>query len=105
MQLILNFVKHPGSITNAALTAYDINFNFRNALRQSHIVLENGILIYHEPIVGSESYARLGLVPSEFYNILFVAFHSNPMGGHFNIYHTLHRLWICFYWPGMYKFI
>jgi len=45
------------------------------------------------------------LVPSEFYNILFVAFHSNPMGGHFNVYHTLHRLRLCFYWPGMYKFI
>ena len=50
MQLILNFVKHPGSITNAALTASGINFNFRNALRQSHIVLENDILIYRKPI-------------------------------------------------------
>ena len=105
MQSILNFVTNPGSITNAALAASGINFNFRNALRQSHIVLENDILIYREPIVGSESYARLRLVPSEFYNILFVAFHSNPMGGHFNVYHTLHRLRLCFYWPGMYKYI
>ena len=105
MQSILNFVTNPGSITNAALAVSGINFNFRNALRQSHIVLENDILIYREPIVGSESYARFQLVPSEFYNILFVAFHSNPMGGHFNVYHTLHHLQLRFYWPGMYKFI
>ena len=105
MRSILNFVKHPGSITNAALTASGINFNFRYALRQSHIVLENDILIYHKLIVGSESYARLQLVPFEFYNILFVAFHSKPMGGHFNVYHTLHRLRLHFYWPGIYKFI
>jgi hypothetical protein len=32
MQSILNFVKHPGLITTAALVAYGINFNFRNAL-------------------------------------------------------------------------
>jgi len=64
MLSILNFVTNPGSITNAALADSGINFNFRNALRQSHIVLENDILIYREPIVGSESYARLRLVPS-----------------------------------------
>jgi hypothetical protein len=105
MQAIINFVQNPGMITNAALMASGINFNFRNALQQSHIALKNGILIYHKPIVGSESYARLQLVPSEFHNILFVAFHSNPIGGHFSIYHTLHHLWLCFYWPGIYKFI
>jgi hypothetical protein len=34
MQSILSFVQNPGSITNAALAASGINFNFRNALRQ-----------------------------------------------------------------------
>jgi hypothetical protein len=104
MRAILGFVQNPGTITNAALVASGINFNFRNALRQSHIALENGILIYREPIVCSESYACLQLVPSEFHNILFVTFHSNPIGAHFSIYHTLHRLRLRFYWPGMYKF-
>ena len=44
-------------------------------------------------------------MPKEFYNILFVAFHSNPIGGHFNAYRTLHRLRLRFYWPGMYTYI
>jgi hypothetical protein len=68
-------------------------------------VLEDGILIYREPIVGKGSYTRLQLVPEEFYNILFVAFHSNPVGGHLNAYRTLHCLRLCFYWPGMYSYI
>jgi hypothetical protein len=44
-------------------------------------------------------------VPSEFFNILFIAFHTNPIGRHFNTYHTLHRMRLWFYWPGMYKYI
>jgi hypothetical protein len=44
-------------------------------------------------------------VPAEFYNILFIAFHTNPIGGHFNTYHTLHRMRLWIYWPGMFKYI
>jgi hypothetical protein len=64
------------------------------------------MMIYHEPILGSAgSYTRLQLVPKEFYNILFVAFHSNPLGNHLNAYWTLHCLRLRFYWPGMYSYI
>jgi hypothetical protein len=41
----------------------------------------------------------------EFYNIIFIAFHSNAIGGHFNAYHTLHRIRLRYYWPGMYSYI
>jgi hypothetical protein len=68
-------------------------------------VLEDGILIYRKPIVGKGSYIWLQLVPKEFYNVLFVAFHSNPVGGHLNAYCTLHCLRFYFYWPGMYSYI
>ncbi len=69
------------------------------------IVMEDSILTYREPIAGKGSYARLQLVPKESYNILFVAFHSNPVGGHLNAYCTLHPLRLYFYWPGMYSYI
>jgi hypothetical protein len=63
-------------------------------------------MIYHEPISGSAGlYTRLQLVPKEFYNILFVAFHLNPLGGHLNAYLTLHRLRLQFYCSGMYSYI
>ncbi len=38
-------------------------------------------------------------------NILFVAFHSNPIGRHLNAYRTFHRLRLRYYWPGMYTYV
>jgi hypothetical protein len=48
---------------------------------------------------------HLQLVPQEMYNILFIAFHTNAIGGHLNVYRTLHRLRLRYYWPGMYAFV
>jgi hypothetical protein len=105
MKCIIGFVEHPGTISNKALEAWGIDCNYRAALRQSHLVIEDGLLIYCKPIARSASYACLQLVPSEFFNILFIAFNTNPIGGHLNTYHTLHCMRIWFYWPGMYKYI
>jgi hypothetical protein len=59
------------------------------------------MLILQEPICGSTSYTCLQMVPQELHNILFIAFHTNAIGGHLNTYRTLHRLQLHFYWPGM----
>jgi len=100
---IREFVCNPSTINNKALAS--INYNYHAALRRSLIVLEDDILIYREPLAGSGSYTRLQLVPAEFRNILFVAFHANPVGGHLNAYRTLHRLRLRYYWPGMYSYV
>jgi hypothetical protein len=63
------------------------------------------MLILREPICGSTSYTCLQIVPTELRNILFVAFHSNPIGGHLNVYCTLHCLWMRFHWLEMYLYI
>jgi hypothetical protein len=63
------------------------------------------MLILQEPICGSRSYTRLQLIPRELHNILFIAFHTNAIGGHLNAYRTLHRLRLHFYWPGMWGYI
>ncbi len=62
-------------------------------------------LIFNEPIQGGSSYTRLQLILAEFCNIIFVAFHSNAIGGHLNAYRTLHRICLHYYWPGMYSYI
>ena len=63
------------------------------------------MLILHEPIRGSTSYTRLQIVPVGLRDILFIAFHSNPIGGHLNVYRALHRLCMGYYWPEMYSYI
>jgi hypothetical protein len=98
-----NLVLNPSLICNQSLLK--VNHNYRGPLHQSLISIEDDMLILKEPIGGTLSYTRLQLVPRELLNVLFVAFHTNAMGGHLNAYQTLHcfRLW--FYWPGMYAFV
>ncbi len=102
---ILGFVECLGTISNKALEASGINYNYCATLWHLCIVVEDKILIYRKPIAGSLSYACLQLILTNFFNILFVAFHTNPIGGHFYTYHTFHCMRIRFYWPGMFKYI
>ena len=37
-------------------------------------------------------YITLRIVKSSLTNIIFAAFHANPIGGHLNVYHTYHRI-------------
>jgi hypothetical protein len=82
-----------------------VNHNYQAALHQSQIVIKDDMLIFREPVCGGSSYTRLQLVPAEFYNIIFVAFHCNAIGGHLNAYRTLHRIRLRYYWPRMYSYI
>jgi hypothetical protein len=63
------------------------------------------MLIFQELIHGSTSYTRLQIVPAELQDILFVAFHSNPIGGHLDMARTLHCLRLRYHWPEMYAYI
>ena len=101
MCTIRDLVVNPSKINNATLNT--VNHNYRAAFRQSQIVLEDDMLICREPVCGGSSYTHLQLVPAELYNIIFVAFHSNAIGGHLNAYRTLHRICLRYYWPGMYS--
>ena len=103
MSTIRDLIVNPSKINNTTLNT--VNHNYRAALRQSQIVIEDDMLIFREPVRGGSSYTRLQLVPAEFYNIIFVAFHSNAIGGHLNAYRTLHRIRLRYYWPGMYSYI
>ncbi len=101
--IIRELMLNPSLICNKRLSK--VNHNYCGSLRQSQILIEDGMLIFHEPICGSTSYTRLQLIPQEMYNILFIAFHMNAIGGHLNVYRTLHRLRLRYYWPGMYAYV
>jgi hypothetical protein len=100
---ICNLVINPSKINSNTLNV--VNYNCRATLRQSQIVIEDDMLIFNKPIQEGSSYTCLQLFPKEFYNIIFVAFHSNAIGGHLNAYRTLHRICLCYYWPGMFAYI
>jgi hypothetical protein len=101
--VIRDLIVYPSKICKETLKT--VHYSYRQPLRQSLIVIEDEMLIFREPIRGSTSYTRLQLVPSGLHDIVFIAFHSNPIGGHLNAYRTLHRLRLQYHWPEMYSFI
>jgi hypothetical protein len=100
---IRNLILNPSKINSSTLNV--VNFNYPVPLRQSQIVIEDGLLIYRVPMRGGSSYTCLQLVPEKLYNIIFIAFHSNAIGSHLNAYRVLHRIRLQYYWSGMYPHI
>ena len=101
--MIRDLIVNPSKICKESLK--NVHYSYRHPIRQSLIVTEVNMLIFREPIRGSTSYTRLQIVPSGLHDIVFIAFHSNPIGGHLNAYRTLHRLRLRYHWPEMYSFI
>ncbi len=86
--MIRDLVINPGKICKETLKT--VHYSYCQPLCQSFIVIEDDMLIFREPIRGSTSYTRLQIVPRGLYDIIFIAIHSNPIGGHLNAYCTLH---------------
>ncbi len=57
MSAIRDLILNPSKINSTTLNA--VNFNYCAPLRQSHIAIEDGFLIYHEPIHGGALYTCL----------------------------------------------
>jgi hypothetical protein len=101
-RLIRQLVLNPSEIYKATLLKLDSNY--RMPIRESLIVLENDMLIYRTPLGdGSSSYCKLRIVPKPLQNIVFIAFHANPIGGHLNWARTYNNIRLRYYWPGMYR--
>jgi hypothetical protein len=78
---------------------------YRQPIRSSLITSEDGILYIHERLYQHESPAiKLRIVPAKLRNVIFAAFHGNPIGGHFNAARNFSRLRLRFFWPEMYKY-
>ena len=96
-------VTNPFKINTKTLSK--VNHNYRGPLRRSQIIIEDSMLVLKDHMHGEGSYIKLQLVPEGLRNIIFIAFHSNPISGHFNAYRTFHQIKLRFYWPGMYSYI
>ena len=99
---IIKFIANPGTVTNKAIQT--VHFKYRQPLRQSNIVHEGGYLFLKEHI-SKDTFVKLRIVPTDLRNILFLAFHSNPIGGHYSLYYTFHRIRLRYFWPSMYAYL
>jgi hypothetical protein len=99
--MIKRIVEDPSLLSKELLK--QVNYDLHGPLCKSQIILDDSILVYHKPFAHSGSYTHLTLVPQEFCNILFVVFHSNPIGKHLNKFWMLHHLRLCYYWPRIFS--
>ena len=103
-KLLISMVKDPSLIVTNNMNK--LHFVYRRYIRESRIALTpTGMLVIYESIQGSDDFAELQIVPVSLRNIVFIAFHANPLGGHFNTYRTMHRIRLRFWWPRMYSYI
>ncbi len=101
LSVLRDLILNPSNMCRETLKS--VHYSHRQPLRQSLIVIEDKMLIFRKPIQGSTSHTRLQIVPKGLHDIVFIAFHSNPIGGHLNAYRTLHQLRLCYHWPEMYS--
>ena len=86
---IMNMIENPSLIGKEALDK--VHYIFRQPIRDNRIKLIDGLLFIQEIIDISGNFIQLQIVPTRLRNIIFTAFHANPIGDHFDLYHTFHK--------------
>jgi hypothetical protein len=102
-KLISNMITNPSFINKDTLEK--VHYIYRQPLRDNQIKLIDGLLFIQETIDISGNFIQLQIVPTRLRNIIFTAFHANPIGDHFDLYHTFHKIRLRFFWPHMYKYV
>ena len=69
-----------------------LDYIYRQPARLGQFSVKDKILYMREFFQNDDRYVELKIVPDSLRNIIFVAFHSNPIGGHLNTFRTYHRI-------------
>jgi hypothetical protein len=102
-KLLISMLKNPLLITQSNISK--LHYIYRSGIRNSTIKFEDNRLVVYEPTVITSKAIKLIIVPEDLYKHIFNSFHTNPMGGHFLLYQTLHRIRLRFKWPNLFKYI
>ena len=100
--MIMDLIANPSLVVKANLSK--IHSSYRGPLRHGLSALQKGMLIIKEPIKHESAYRCLQIVPCDLRNIVFIAFHANPIGGHLGLNKTIIRIRLRFFWPGLYSY-
>ena len=103
-RLLLDIVASP-TLGQTQAVVQKLDYIYRQPARQGNFAVRDTILFMKEIFQNDDKYVELKIVPESLRNIIFVAFHSNPIGGHLNAYRTYHRIRQRYFWPGMFQYI
>ena len=101
---LLEIAANPG-LANDKKIVDSLHHIYRQPARSGHFTLEDGSLFMKEIFTNGAKCIKLRIVPASLQNIVFIAFHANPIGGHFDAYRTYHRIRQRYFWPGVYSYV
>ena len=81
-----------------------IHYVYRQPVQDGLIVAEAGILFLRKLVKGNDEYIKLQLLPASLQNIIVIAFHTNPIGGHLIPYEIYQKIRLRYFWPHLYKY-
>jgi hypothetical protein len=102
-KLLLDMIALP-SLAESKEHISQLHHVFRQPARSGLFSVKDGILYMKEPFQNDTKFVSLRIVPAALRNIVFVAFHANPIGGHLDAFRTFHRIRQRYFWPGMYLY-
>ena len=103
MPLMISMTKNPS--LNIKTNVDLLDHTYRRHMRDGNIKYIDNKLCLFEPISHTTRQLKLIIVPDTLKNHIVVAMHVNPLGGHYSLYHTVHRIRLRFFWHEMYKYI
>ena len=89
--LLLEIVSNP-AMAQSQQVVQKLDYIYRQPARLGQFSVKDKILYMREFFQNDDRYVELKIVPTSLRNIIFVAFHSNPIGGHLNAFRTYHRI-------------
>ena len=101
--LIIKMLTNPGKFMNKDNIS-SLHHIYRHPIREGHLLMEKGLIYLRETFQDSDKFVKLLVVPEAMQNIVFVAFHSNPIGAHLSAFRTYARMRLRYFWPHMYKY-
>ena len=98
--MILDLIANPSLVMKENVSK--IHSSYRGLLHRGLIVLWKSMLVIKEPIKHESAYRCLWIVPRDLRNIVFIAFHANPISGHLGLNKSvipicLRLFWLCLY--------
>ena len=99
--MILDLIASPFLLVKA--TVSKIHSSYPDPLRRDLIVLRKSMSVIKEHIKYESVYRCLQIVPHDLKSVVFIAFHTNPIGGHIGLNKSIIHIRLRFFWPGLYS--
>jgi len=103
-ELLMDMVSSP-ALSESEASVRLLHHIYHQPARQGQFSIRDGILYMKEVFQNDTKYVELRIVPASLVNIVFVAFHVNPDGGHLRAYRTYHRIRQQYFRPHMFQYI